>query len=383
MFKNFLLKNKYKKLTENPDDSLFQKYFELIASTQLKAQETLEKDKVNEFTKNLNLAISFSPEHLRWLQDQEKFKNKKITNLEFLDFVTKELHTKNVRLGLRWCNIDQNGQLQLGEYEEIIRYCLNNSVQLTLNIGPIKTFRWPEVFVPDYILDDLNLRDHQKLVITSTQEISKRSGTYIENLFELFKEKFGPNFFDKVYAIQPENELFNPFGERLWTLDQSHILELTKVINKYFPNSKILFSGSGDINESDLANPDILKIQNLIRFLSENTTIKNKFIIGLNYYYLAPGFPKNSRGIILDNFSRLKAINGDDIFLNLKKFAEEFDVEIEITELQFEPWGEFTSPGSSEEEFIFQILRLSQELRLLERLNIRLWGAELKFINKI
>ncbi len=371
MFNNLKLQLYNKLLQNDPDNIKFAKYFNIIES-HINQNELISD--------NFKFAISYSPEQLDWLQSESEFANPhKINHIQALDFIIDELGIKDIRLGLRWSQIDKNGVFDLTYYKGIINHLLKKEVRIILNLGPVKTFRWPEVFVPEYILNKLDLKSKKELIIDSNHQVSIQSIKYLEKLFEEFRINFGENFFTKIYAIQPENELFNPFGEYLWTLGNSHILEVVKISKKYFPEAKILFSGSGDINLDDILYPDIFKINDLISYLSKN--IKTKYIFGLNYYYKAPGFIKNSSGIELDNFSRLKIINGDDILSDFREFALEMDSEIEISELQFEPWGEVKSPGFNLNELIFAINRILLEKIYNDKIILRLWGVELLAYN--
>lgn len=350
----------------------------------LQLDETWNRTSVNvesfisqnsEVLKKIEFSHSFSPEQMEWISTIDEFENKnKASSIETVKFFYEKLKIKNIRLGIRWSDVDQNGNINLEKYKSLISFALENNLSICLNIGPIKTFRWPEVYIPQRFLNNFN-----KNIIDSNSEISKASLNYLEKLFKQFEIDFGKDFFEKVEVIQPENEMYNPFGPTEWTVSESHMINVIKLIKNYFPKSKILISVSGGPNSKNIFTSDISKAQNLILKI-KNFFDPKKLIIGINYYYKIPGMPIDKNGMMLDNFSLLKFLRGKSIFKKAFDFSKENGNELEISELQFEHWGEINTPGTSFQEFQFSLLRVLDELNIKDYDNkfvIRLWGSEL------
>lgn len=293
------------------------------------------------------LGTSFSPEYVDWISN--------IPALEILHTINKELLIDDIRLGLRWNKIDQgNNNLSLEYYARHLDYLIQNKCKMTLNIGPIKVFRWPEEHIPThfekYLTKDL----------TPESELAKKSYEYLNKMLELLKKEYG----EKVEAqtFQIENEGFNRFGHIQMLMNEEHLKNVSKIVKEHFPKSKLMINSAGRTN--------LRKIVGLIKDIPFDT---KDITIGLNFYFRIPQ--------TLPLFQRV----------NFLKYSYPFDMSLgqlhseqkkqgfnlEISEGQFEPWGIQKTPGNTIDDFEY-LVEKSQEFfpeKMEDRL-IRLWGTE-------
>jgi hypothetical protein len=359
---------------------IFRKHHQELDIIRAQTFDTVEEfiNAHSDFLKKIELGHSYSVEHMNYLNSfNELPDSSKPTHLEALNILTNEIGLKSIRLGIRWCDVDFDGKVNIEKYKEVVKYCLENKLSICLNVGPIKVFRWPEVYVPDRIVNAQNIGT-DKYEITAESEISKESIIYLEKLFDAFEKEFGREFFDKIKTVQVDNEMFNPFGTKRWYAGFDHLFEIIKSVNKRFKTSKILLSISGGPNEFDILNPDVLRVQKFIKSFIPADLV-SRIVIGFNFYYQVPGLPRDRNGNSLDAFSVLKIINGKNILKNIKQWASQNKVDFEVTELQFEPWGEHGDAGLNFRGFQFSLLRLKEIIQLENQPKtvLRLWGTEL------
>ncbi|BDQ04656.1 MAG: hypothetical protein KatS3mg084_0174 [Candidatus Dojkabacteria bacterium] len=351
--------------------NMMQAYFDSLLDT----SEFLSKYSM--VLSKINFSHSFSPEHLEYLMNSTNFQRLSFRSYEILDFLHKELDLQSVRIGIRWNKVFQGDFIDLSYYSDLIRYCIANNVRVHLNIGPIKVFRWPEIHVPDELVRKVG-NSFKIFEIPNKGLIFEKSKLYLTSLFEAFYKTFGDRFFDIVESVQNDNEVFNPYGRLRWIPSIDFEKDMITLTSQYFPSSRIFISMSGGPQFYTLFRPEFEKI---VRLLEDIQRIKPdaKFTLGLNYYYKIDGYPEFAN-MCIDNFSFSKLVYGHNIFKKILQLKGKFDLDIEVSELQFEPWGSKTSPGSSLHEFLYALLRVSQDLDISQWndiCNIRLWGTEL------
>lgn len=291
--------------------------------------------------------------------------------LTALKVIVEEWGIRHVRLGLRWNRIEvAKGQLSLDAYKPYIDYCLKHGVKLCLNVGPVKTFRWPEIHLPSHVVEDLYLKNSlpaDKSTIEEDSRLAKLAYRYLDKLFILLKTDY-PSLAQRLDSIQVENEPFTSFGTYGWTSSGYYLENLAIVVKEHFPHTKLLFSSSGF--------KDSKKILKLFeRLSSDNLLLPEQLILGLNYYYSLEHNHQYPHWAKMDNlfWDKLSNLNKRELKHNLKKRG----YNAEVTELQLEPWGKAITPGDSLQEFQFCLLRCLQNLSIDGKpLSVRLWGVE-------
>lgn len=311
----------------------------------------------------VELGCSFSPE--QWT-DSEISSGRALLAL---NIIINQLNIRQIRLGLRWDKIvDENGQLSLKYYKPFLDYCILNKVDICLNIGPIKTFRWPEQHVPNKVLNSLSKIPKKGAKIILSSELGIVASEYINSLGDLLKIDYGTYELNMIKTIQIENEPYFKFGKYEWYSTDLYLYHLITNISQKFPNAGIMLNSAGRLN--------IQQILHMFQYLNnKQLNTYPQLTLGYDYYYKYPTFYNIPLLNILDNIilsypwnvSCLKLLN----IVNTLKFN------LEVTEAQMEPWGNVKSPGNSVIDLRFVLLRCIQNLQTDDsRLLIRLWGIE-------
>lgn len=286
---------------------------------------------------NIQIGGTFIPENLA----HEGLSNDEIMNA--LQYLVEHLNIKHLRIGLRLNKINLNTG-NIGIYEEILTYCFNHSVKLTLNLGPIKYCGWPEYHLSETIKNQVYILPKVKSVIDVKSKISLISRDELTKLLILLTTLYTSKELENVVTLQAENESFNPFGEYKWIFTENHLTEIIDLFDKYIPGRYILFNSAGLF--------DIAKIINFVKKRKDS----DRFILGLDYYY------------IFDKFSNFKFYKWLDLYVfswkfrnfslsNIKKMQAKYRFKTEVTEAQMEPWGRAKAPGNSVQSLKFVILR--------------------------
>lgn len=284
------------------------------------------------------------------------------TKLDLLRYCTEELGISHLRLAIRWSDVYKpDGTIDLGEYTHVLNYVASNPrLKLTLNIGPIKTMRWPEETIP-HAYFSLAKRLKGKSLLGS--KLGETALEYLSQLLEQLADEY-PSLMRNLYAVQLDNEPFNKFGQFKLELDEEWILATLRVLAEFFPQTQVLFNSNG--------RRDLRKITNLIDNASTKFS-QMSWIIGVNYYYQVP---IQHRVPIINKLDNLTLSMPWDLSISdLKEYAVENNVEIEVSELQGEPWLKADKPGNSLTEFERSIKRASRVLTSSSGV-VRYWGIE-------
>jgi len=303
--------------------------------------------------KEIIFATSFSPEYAKYLGTNP---------IEILRIIHEELGINDIRLGLRWNNIEkEKGKISLEEYDKYIKYCIKHKCKICLNVGPIKVMRWPEEHIPHWI--DTEGID----MVEKDSELAKYALEYFHKVLTLLKKEYGRDLTPgKGVSFQIENESYNRFGQKKIIMSEGYMVDVAKILNEYFPGNKLMLNSS--------ARNDIRKVMSLFETLiSSNIYSWEKFIIGLNFYFKLPNRFSFTERINPWFFSKPFSMS----LSKLKRLQREKGFGIEVSEAQFEPWGFQKSPGNSYEDLKY-VLRVATKVFSDQYSSqvIRLWGSE-------
>ncbi|KKP69531.1 hypothetical protein A2X44_03245 [candidate division CPR3 bacterium GWF2_35_18] len=306
------------------------------------------------------LGTSFSPE-----QAESIGCNKPI---QLLKIILKDLGIKEIRLGLRWNQIDHGDKkISIVYYKPYLNYLIQNDCPICLNIGPIKTFRWPEEHLPEY------LQKYASKKIDVKSELSQRAYDYLHQLLDQLSKEY-PYKLQNI-TFQLDNEAFNKFGQFKMEISENHVLKTIEILHNHFPQAKLMLNSAGrmDLNQIVKIFQQLIKIQ----------LYKPQYLTaGFNYYFKIPQ--------TLPFFKILNPLKISYPFnmtiSSFQKNQQKIGFELEVSEGQFEPWGIQTSPGNSFPDFEYMIQKSTEifPINYPHKL-IRLWGTELfawKFLNK-
>lgn len=320
--------------------------------------------------KSVTIGCSFDPDLV--IQMYERENQEKNTSqekkLQILKVLIHDFGISEIRLGIKWNRVvNEKGIFDFSYYHDYLDYCLTHKVNVCLNIGPIKTFGWPEEFVPQYILD----KDKQvNLDINKNSIIGKYSLEYLDILLKHLQLSYSKQKLNYIKIIQPENEAFNIFGKQKLVLSDEYLIEVIKKINGVFPDKKILLNSSETRDTKSI-------VRVLKKIVDSKSILYKNFIIGINYYYNLPKFLKLPLLGPVDNITFSNLLQKNTHMENIKD-AQLLGYGIEVSEAQFEQWGRvYLSPGNSHHEAKYLLARCVDNI--LDTNNesiIRLWGLE-------
>jgi len=341
------------------------------------------KNRYQKEISQISIGCSFNPEHWIFYKDADSpyaINNDKHQGeivLKVAKFIVEDLKIKNIRLSIRWSEVYKNGEIDLTYYKDLFNYILSQDVKITLNVGPIKTMRWPEETVPEDILLQLKSRPDKEVFITAESELGQISLSYVHALLQKLKSEFTNEQLEKIETFQTNNEAFNKFGHFGWTMSDEFEMKVVEIVNQEFPNKRFLFNSAGR-NDLNRVTKLVFKLANKL-----NKPFTD-FVIGYNYYFKVPQTAKN---FILKYFDNLWiAIPGSMSTSKLKKLCKDKGFTIEVSELQGEPWLGIDAPGNSLSDFLYSLIRCFQSILNLndqKRSIIRYWGIEDLVVKKL
>jgi hypothetical protein len=277
--------------------------------------------------------------------------------LHALDEVHK-LGIKEIRTGIRWSRVEKvRGELQLEDYFRVLDKMMSLNMNITLNLGPIKSAGWPEQFIPEWVHHQCEI--HKGDCIDLDHDLATHALEYLELLCTKLSSRYPHNLRNFV-AIQPENECFKKFGKLELTSSESYLARVIEIINNNYPNIDILLNSSGRRD-----------MQPITQFIN-NHSFTNQFILGFNYYFVtdstAWAYPYVR---YFDDF----VINDRN---SLKLNYQMKNLQYEVSECQFEKWGRALWAGQDIPALKYALLRCGQaSLETTQsKYVIRLWGIE-------
>jgi hypothetical protein len=311
----------------------------------------------------LTLGTSFAPE--QWGFDGRRVGQA----FAALRFGVEELGMREVRLGFRWNRVERrNGGIDFRYYEPFLDYCFNHDVNVCLNVGPIKTFRWPEEHVPDFVLRGVESYPAKGDLVEADSAIADEAIGYLERMLDSLFAHYGHDALGRVQMVQPDNEPFYALGLLEWRMTSSYMRRVIDAIDAYFPDRPILVSSAGRLNLNEIQ-------QLFFDLKGEGERFRGRMVLGFDYHYRTP--LRDSYPVVrhLDPiaFSRFFETTCEE---NIR-VSRSTGYKIEVTEGQAEPYGYLTAPGNSARDFRFMLIRcLDKVLDPREPALLRVWGVE-------
>ena len=303
--------------------------------------------------KAIKLGATFMPDQL----PKEMSEKQKLIHLKWL---IDTLGLKNFRLGIQWDRVEQlDGTLDTEYYLPYIRTVLDSGVELILNVGPIKTCRYPEVYIPSNYYQQFNLQQFEG-TLPLNHPLGEIAVEYIDKLLTQLVIQI-PELKARIKTIQFDNEPFTKFG--------IPILPNPKWLEFYMDSADRILDNQAQVLMNSAA---LLQVPQIIEKLRSEPDAK-RFIVGADYY---TELVVNNIPVTIDPF--LTSLSPGNSLSELKRQLIELGVTTAIPELQMEPWGVQKTPGNSIEHLQF-VLQRSFQFALTDTPHsfpILLWGAE-------
>ena len=286
-----------------------------------------------------------------------------------LDLAVRELKLKQMRLGIRWNRVDKgNGVVDLAPYRDVLDYCFAHGVQVCLNPGPIRTFRWPEEHVPEAVLDSLAELPETGGTVTPEAPLAQASLSYLDSLLGTLKREYSSSDLSAIRMVQAENEPFYPLGEHEWMLGPEYLKEVADRLHAAFPAADVMLTTAGRLN---------MKVIRDVLFMlgQSDPSYAGKLVSGFDFHYRTPS--RDSYPVIryFDQitYARPGVMGTDD---NISD-SRDVGYRIEVTEGQMEPYGHFQQPGNSAKDLRYMLQRCFDHVLDPEQpALVRLWGVE-------
>jgi hypothetical protein len=310
------------------------------------------------------LGFSFAPE--QWSEAAEAAGEP----LRALDFCTRELGLNEARLGIRWDRVAQaDGSVDLRPYRPYLDYCFSHGLNLCLNVGPIRTFRWPEDRVPPFVLSSLARVPAHGETIEWGSPLAAAAMSYLDVLVDQLLAEYGSQI-AHLASIQPENESFQSFDRNAWSVSSGYMTNLIYELNQRLPDVPVLVTSAG--------RPALAEITDIFEdLLGKGERFQGRLVSGFDYYYATPRHDEIPLHRYIDpialafHFPSAKTCAANIADSRAAGFR------IEVSEGQAEPYAQVTAPGNSVQDFRFMLLRCAENALDPEQMSIlRIWGVE-------
>jgi hypothetical protein len=321
------------------------------------------EDKASAFA-NLTLGCSFAPE--QWEPDELA----RGEALDALKYAVQELGMREVRLGIRWSGVDHGyGRVDLSFYRPYLDYCIQNGANVCLNVGPIRTFRWPEDHVPALVLERAGAPP-PGATIGAGSPLAQEAYAYLDRLLDSIAEAYSPDQLGRVTMVQPENESFFAVGAHEWKVSADYLKRVIRQIDARLPTSSLLVTSAGRLN--------LKAVHELfVDLIKEDARFRGRLVSGFDYHYKTPH---------LDEFPIIRGLDpvafafqfppAKHCDANIRD-ARRSGYRIEVSEGQAEPFGSLKSPGNSVRDFRFMLTRCAENIVDPKAPSvIRVWGVE-------
>jgi hypothetical protein len=292
-------------------------------------------------TRHIRLGCSFSPEYFGAAAVDGRPGADK-TAMRALRAAVEDLGMADIRLGLRWDNLTPDGVQLTSFYRPYLDYCFSHPAVRTvaLDIGPIKTFRWPEIHVPDAVLGRLRHVPKSNAEIAPDMELAQLSYVHVERVMEyLGREYDGAK--SVAFSI---NEPFHGYGRFRWTMSEAYLDPLVDLVldSGYFRGADLIVNSAQGLDLDRIAG----YFEALVRRRPE---LHGRLVSGFDIYPFLPpvvDFPVLRQ--VLANVRRTVRDWDRPVAASLRRAHDpEYGYRIEVTEAQAEPFGQNAIVGNS------------------------------------
>jgi hypothetical protein len=143
-----------------------------------------------------------------------------------------------IRLGAYWSRIELvPGVFDMRELDWQIAAAEQAGKQIILCVGPLKTFSYPEFFVPAHHLRQ-PFPERTRIKPSAYQPLLTAATAFITRLVERYKDRHG------IVAWQLEHEAVDPLGtEHSWRLDAAFVAKEMEVLRQVDPTRPVMLNG--------------------------------------------------------------------------------------------------------------------------------------------
>ena len=143
-----------------------------------------------------------------------------------------------IRLGAYWNRMEPKpGTFNTDEFDWQIDAAERAGKQIIVCVGPLKTFSYPEFFVPAHHLKQ-PLKEHTRIKPSAYPSLLTAGTEFITRLVERYKHRKG------IVAWQLEHEAVDPLGvEHSWRLDATFVEKEIEALRKADSSRPVMMNG--------------------------------------------------------------------------------------------------------------------------------------------
>ncbi|HEU5380648.1 MAG TPA: beta-galactosidase [Ktedonobacteraceae bacterium] len=143
-----------------------------------------------------------------------------------------------MRLGAYWNRVEtEPGRFDTGELDWQIEQAERAGKQIMLCVGPLKSFSYPEFFVPAHHLP-APLPERTRIKPSAYPKLLESAVSFVTRLVERYRSR------QSILAWQLEHEAVDPLGmEHSWRLDTTFLEQELAALRKADPDRQVMLNG--------------------------------------------------------------------------------------------------------------------------------------------
>jgi hypothetical protein len=250
-----------------------------------------------------------------------------------------------IRLGAYWNRIEpEPGIFDTDELDWQIDAAERAGKQIILCVGPLKTFSYPEFFVPAHHLQH-PFPEHTLIKPSAYPSMLTASTAFITRLVERYKDRKG------IVAWQLEHEAVDPLGvEHSWRLDAAFVEKEVTALRKADPTRPIMMNGF-------LPTSLLVRLSQWwqTRDQGDSLEIAQRLadIVGIDYYPRHALAAIGAKTLYLDGSKSLwLQRRWKQLFARTRAYRQK----LMISEGQAEPWETVTNPPNPDKQGMYSCL---------------------------
>src|SRR5438105_5000630 len=243
-----------------------------------------------------------------------------------------------VRLGAYWNRIEgEPGRFDTAEVDWQIDAAERTGKQILLAVGAVKTFGYPEVFVPPHWLAQ-PLREGSLVQPASHPELLSGAEAFITRIVSRYRDR------QSIVAWQLEHEAVDPLGvEHSWRLGRAFVERELQALRAADPSRPVMMNGF-------LPTSSIVRLSQWWRTRDQGDSIAVAAsladMVGIDYYPRTALRRFGHRTLYLDGADgRSARATREGVFASVRGRGKR----LMVSEGQAEPWETTTVPPSPEQ----------------------------------
>lgn len=247
-----------------------------------------------------------------------------------------------IRLGAYWNRIEpEPGAFDTTELDWQVEAAERAGVPIILCVGPLKTFGYPEFFVPAHHLRQ-PLREHTLIHPSAYPALFAAAAAFLARVVERYRDR------QAIVAWQLEHEAVDPLGvEHSWRLAVDFVAGELDALRKADPTRPVLLNGY-------LPTSTLVRVSQWLQTRDQGDSLvvaqRLADIVGIDYY------PRHA----------LTALGGSTLYLDgsqsrwlrrrtdgLLAWAQAHGRRLMVSEGQAEPWETVTAPPNPQRQAMY------------------------------